>query len=106
MTGVIGADSVAFDPQYETVEGWSPSTEVGIVQDDGSVGPDHPDYPLASDDLDDAEPRRALEPCGAENRVRKRQTDVFPWSAICYLIITKVAGFGAGRDSSFLQTLW
>jgi V8-like Glu-specific endopeptidase len=83
----IGTDA---GTDYETVEGWQPLASDGrsVVEDDLD-GPDHPDYPPASDDLDEEAERGLLKPCGEENRVRKRDTDVFPWSAICFLIITK-----------------
>jgi glutamyl endopeptidase len=76
--------------QYEDVDGWQPlDAAAHRFTEDDLDGPDHPEYPPASDDLEDYPDRTVFKPCGQENRVRKRDTDRFPWSAICYLIITK-----------------
>lgn len=90
------ADSAA--TFFEDVPGFDPKAQPipAEADEDELDGPDHPDYPPASDDLDSVE---LFEPCRREDRVRISRTNEFPWSAICYLIITK--GGRKWRGSGF-----
>ncbi len=80
--------------EFEDVEGWDPSLIDGGVPDE-MFGPDHTEFPPSSDDLEMPEPE-IFSPCGEENRVAINETSMFPWSAICYLIMKKGSRYFRG----------
>lgn len=83
----------------EKVAGWRRSAVKQHLFSDAMDAPGHAEYPIASSTLEDGQTKNFAEPCGAEDRVRQAQTDEFPWSAICYLIIKK--RFGTFRGTGF-----
>lgn len=78
----------------EDVQGWNPAV-LKRQANEGLQPPDHPEYPPASDLLQTKE-ALLFAPCGEENRVRNTQTDVWPWSAICYLIMRRGRSYYRG----------
>lgn len=76
--------------QYEDVEGWQPlDGAANRVEDTDLDGPDHPDYPLASDDLEEAP--KVFAPCGEENRAfaDRRRTSAFRKQVVRSCPVTK-----------------